>query len=154
VPPSWCLDYRPLATERKLVAIRLTIGMLSRLRSFFQRAAPPNIEITSTGFALRTRSGEVTPVQWSGVRRAFAYKRDHFTTDCVMLVLELDEPDGAVLELSEEWPGFSALFDAMEAALGVRPGWYLEVMTPAFEPTPRIVYERPGLDPSTPPPAA
>jgi hypothetical protein len=49
-----------------------------------------------------------------------------------------------VVEVSEEWPGFSELFAGLEAALGVSPAWYLEIMTPAFEPTPRLLYDRPA----------
>jgi len=60
-----------------------------------------------------------------------------------MLALELDPPGPAMLELSEEWVGFENLFGGMKRTLGVTPNWYLEIMVPAFEPTPRILYERP-----------
>jgi hypothetical protein len=44
--------------------------------------------------------------------------------------------------VSEEWPGFKDLFGVMEKELGISPGWYMEIMTPPFEPTPRLLFER------------
>ncbi len=122
--------------------------MLARLRSLILRrlrrtAKPPTIEVKADGFVLHADDGIVN-VQWASVRRAAAYKRDLYATDAIMLALELDAPGPAALELSEEWPGFADLFDGMERALGVPPNWYLEIMVPAFEPTPRILYERPS----------
>ena len=122
--------------------------MLARLRSLVLRhlrptATPPTIEATTGGFVLRAADGAVVNVQWASVRRAAAYKRDLYTTDAIMLALELDPPGPAMLEVSEEWVGFADLFEGMERALGVSPAWYLEIMVPAFEATPRILYERP-----------
>ncbi|MFL5383844.1 MAG: hypothetical protein ACJ8GN_15090 [Longimicrobiaceae bacterium] len=130
--------------------------MFSRLRSLFARrpnrgGGPAVIEATADGFVLRPSGGAAVEVPWSAVRRAAAYKRDLVTTDAIMLVLELDAPAPALLELSEEWPGFADLFGGMERALGVSPAWYIEIMLPAFEPTPRVLYERPGA--SSAPPA-
>ena len=117
--------------------------MLSRLRAIFRRppSTSPNVEATETGFVLRDAAGGLLSVEWARVRRVVAYKRDLFATDCIVLAFELD-PTAAVTEVSEEWPGFSTLFAGMEAALGVSPAWYLEIMTPVFEPTPRILYVR------------
>ena len=122
--------------------------MLAHLRSLVMRrlrrtVAPPTIEATTDGFVLRAADGTAVSVQWASVRRAAAYKRDLYATDAIMLALELDPPQPAMLELSEEWIGFANLFGGMERALGVSPDWYLEIMVPAFEPTPRILYERP-----------
>jgi len=134
--------------------------MLARLRSLVLRRLrltgnPPTIEATADGFVLRADDGMDVNVQWASVRRAAGYKRDLYSTDAIMLVLELDPPGPAVLELSEEWSGFADLFGGMECALGVSPCWYLELMVPAFEPTPRVLYERPGLPkPAASPPAA
>jgi hypothetical protein len=127
---------------------------LSRLRGLFARrpraSAPPAIEPTADGFALRGPDGTTVEVQWRHVRRAFACKRDRITTDEVVLALELDPPAPALLEVSEESPGFAELFGGMERALGVSPTWYLEIMVPVFEPTPRTLYERPGAPPDPP----
>lgn len=122
--------------------------MLTRLRSFIQqrlgrtRTMPPTIEATIDGFILRADDGTVVNVRWASIRRAAGYKRDLYTTDAIMLALELDPPGPAILELSEEWVGFGDIFGGMEHALGVSPEWYLQMMVPAFEPTPRILYER------------
>ena len=121
--------------------------MLARLRSLIGQRLhrppnPPTIEATADGFALRAYDGTVVNVPWATVKRATAYKRDLYTTDAIMLALELDSPGRAVVELSEEWQGFAELFGGMERALGVSADWYLEIMQPAFEPTPRLVYDR------------
>lgn len=108
---------------------------------------PPTIECTAEGFVVRDASdasGATVAVAWSAVRRVAAYKRDLYTTDCIMLAFELDPPAPPGLELSEEWPGFPTLFAPMESALGVSPAWYVEIVTPAFEPTPRVLYQRGG----------
>ena len=119
--------------------------MLSRLRSLFRRAAPPpTIAATATGFAVRGGAEAAVAVAWAEVRRVVAFKRDLYTTDCIVLAVEYGAPSPAVVELSEEWPGFTDLFGTMETALGVSPSWYLEIMTPAFEPTMRVLFERAG----------
>lgn len=121
--------------------------MFSRLRSLFSwrptsRSTPPAIEVAADGFVLRGADGTVIDVRWTSIRRAVGYKRDLYTADVIVLALELDAPAPALLELSEEWPGFAELFGGMERALGVSPSWYVEIMVPAFEPTPRVLYER------------
>ncbi|MEP6689721.1 MAG: hypothetical protein ABJD07_01125 [Gemmatimonadaceae bacterium] len=126
--------------------------MFSRLRSFFARRRalprkPPSIAADADGFVVRDDDGTVIDVRWTRVRRAAAYKRDLYTTDAIMLLLELDAPGPAMLELSEEWPGFADLFGGMERALGVSPSWYVEIMVPVFEATPRVLYERPAGTP-------
>jgi hypothetical protein len=92
-------------------------------------------------------------VLWRGVRRVVAFKRDLYTTDAIMLLLELDGPAPRLLELSEEWPGFADLLGSMEGTLGISPAWYIEIMTPVFEATPRVLYERAGLPSVVSPPA-
>jgi len=138
--------------------------MFSRLRGLFARRSkesepPPVIEATEDGFVLRRNDGTAEEVRWSAVRRVFAYKRDLLTTDEIRLLFEL-EPPGGLVELSEQWPGFEDLFGGMERTLGVSPAWYAEIMLPAFEATPRALYERAdthpaGADPSAdePPPS-
>jgi len=116
--------------------------MLSRLRAMFRRSSPPpSVVVTAAGFELRGADGVTIAVEWAAVTRVVAYKRDAYTTDCIVLAVERDATPGLV-EISEEWPGFADLFGAMETALGVSPSWYLEIMTPAFAPTPRVLYVR------------
>ena len=118
--------------------------MLSRLRALFRRApSPPTLETTAVGFVLRDAAGEAVDVEWARVRRVVACKRDLLTTDCIVLLVELTSP-ALVVEVSEAWSGFGDVLGGMEATLGVSPAWYLEIMTPAFEPTPRLLYERVG----------
>lgn len=93
------------------------------------------------GFAVLTTRGRRFAVRWAGVRSVIAYKRDLFTTDEICLVFESDDFTGA-REVSEEWPGFPELFGPMEKEFGISPGWYMEIMTPVFEPTPRLLYDR------------
>lgn len=98
--------------------------------------------MTAAGFVALTPGAAPIEVRWEDVRRAIAYKRDLYTTDQITLAFELDRPDLPLVELSEESPGFASLFGPMEEVLGVSPSWYLEIMLPAFEPTPRLLYDR------------
>jgi hypothetical protein len=59
----------------------------------------------------------------------------------ICLVVESDDFTGG-RDVSEEWPGFQELFRVMEKELGISPGWYMEIMTPVFEPTPRLLFDR------------
>jgi hypothetical protein len=93
------------------------------------------------GFAVLTTRGRRFAVRWAGVRSVIAYKRDLFATDEICLVFESDDFTG-VREVSEEWAGFQELFGVMEKELGISPGWYMEIMTPVFEPTPRLLFDR------------
>jgi hypothetical protein len=76
------------------------------------------------------------------VTRIAAFKQDLHTHDRIVLLLEIDHPAVEVITLPEDCPGFSALFGPMEQELGVNPSWYLEIMTPVFEPTPVVLYIR------------
>lgn len=123
------------------------VSFLSRLGDLFRRrrrvvVPSPTIEVTAAGFVALTPGAAPIAVAWEEVRRAVAYKRDLYTTDQIVLAFELDRPDLPLLELSEESPGFASLFGPMEEVLGVSPSWYLEIMLPAFEPTPRVLYNR------------
>lgn len=46
------------------------------------------------------------------------------------------------MQVSEEWPGFQDLLRMMETEFGISPGWYVEIMVPAFEQMQRILFER------------
>jgi hypothetical protein len=99
------------------------------------------VELEPGGFAVLTARGRRFPVRWASVRRVIAYKRDLWTTDEICVLFESDDDSGRQ-EVSEEWPGFKDLFGVMEKELGISPGWYMEIMMPPFEPTPRLLFDR------------
>jgi hypothetical protein len=110
---------------------------------------PPVIEADETGFAV-IHEGHRTVYPWSCVTRMAAYKQDLFTTDEIILVVEIQKQQLETIQLSEEWKGFTELFGPMERELGVNPSWYLEIMTPAFEAKPTVLYMR-SIDDGEPP---
>ena len=111
-------------------------------RRLKQRSAKPRIEVTSDGFAAIGPDGHTFPVRWRAIIKMAAYKRDNITTDEIILAVETEDQPGVVREFSEEWDGFSNLFDPMKEHLGISASWYMEIMTPAFEPGFRIIFER------------
>lgn len=101
----------------------------------------PSIVADDTGVTLTTgRSSRAVP--WSAVRRIAAFKQDLETHDRIVLLLEVDSAGDPTITLTEDAPGFATLFAPMEESLGVDPSWYLSIMTPAFEPTPVVLYVR------------
>ena len=110
-------------------------------RPYIVPPAESRIVLEPGGFAVVTTRGRRFAVQWTGVKRVVAYKRDLFTTDeiCVAFV---SGDSSTVQEVSEEWPGFQEMFGPMEKELGISPAWYLEIMTPVFEATPRVLLDR------------
>ena len=62
--------------------------------------------------------------------------------DEIMLRFETVEQPGTVVEVSEQWPGFGDLFEPLERELGITPGWYQEVMHPAFATNSRVLFTR------------
>lgn len=103
--------------------------------------APRRITTDATGFSLTV--GRVTSAYpWTCVNRIAAYKQDLHTHDQIVLLIEVIKSDTSVLTLAEDTPGFAGLFQPMEEALGIDPSWYLEIMTPVFEPTPMVLYLR------------
>ena len=112
-------------------------------RHFGRRSVPPLPTIASdiTGFTLTVeRVSRAYP--WASVRKVAAVKQDLHSHDRIVLLIEVQRPSGEVLTLSEDCPGFAGLFGPMEQALGIDPSWYLEIMTPAFEATPTVLYLR------------
>jgi hypothetical protein len=104
-------------------------------------AALPVITADITGFSL-TVDRVSRAVPWQSVSRVAAFKQDLHTHDRIVLLVELTRAGGETLTLTEDCPGFATLFGPMEQALGVDPSWYLEIMTPAFEPSPTVLYLR------------
>lgn len=103
---------------------------------------PPHIVLEPDGFAIVTPDGQRHPIRWASVTRVGAYKQDLITTDEIILVFEVAEFPDRTLEVSEELPGFQDLFGTMERELGISPDWYMEIILPAFEPTPRVLLDR------------
>jgi hypothetical protein len=107
-----------------------------------RRSQPPRIELEPDGFATVGAAGDRHPIRWTSVAKVAAFKRDHFTTDEIVVLFEVDEHPGMVQQVSEEWTGFPDLFAPMEQRLGISPSWYREIMVPAFEPMYRVLYDR------------
>ena len=112
--------------------------------------ALPTITAGSTGFSL-TVARESGAIPWVSVRKVSTFKRDLHTCDQIVLLIEVSHLGDPIVELTEECPGFASLFGPMEQVLGVDPSWYLEIMTPAFAPTPRCIYLRAQDAPTLPP---
>jgi hypothetical protein len=115
------------------------------LVDLFRRAPPadPVIVVVEDGFDIvdGKAPGEPTRVRWDYVERISTRKLDLFTTDCVVLDFVLS--DGKHVQVSEEWPGFADLFGPLQVAFPtMAPNWYFEVMTPAFEASRAVLFQR------------
>lgn len=117
--------------------------MLEWLRRLTRRQPEvlPTISADLTGFTL-TVDRESRAIPWQSVVKIAAYKQDLHTYDRIVLLVEVERTGETSLTISEDCPGFSSLFGPMEQALGINPSWYLEIMTPAFEPTPTVLFMR------------
>ncbi len=113
---------------------------LRRLRGRSPKTLP-SISADLTGFTL-TIERESRGIPWQSVQKIAAYKQDLGTTDRIVLLVEVERTGETNLSLPEDCPGFSSLFGPMEQALGINPSWYLEIMTPVFEPTPTVLFMR------------
>lgn len=71
-----------------------------------------------------------------------AFKEDLYSHDRIVLLVEVDQPGPEIIPLPEDCPGFATLFGPMEQALGINPSWYLDIMTPAFEAKPVVLFLR------------
>jgi hypothetical protein len=125
--------------------------MLRWLQHLLTRRRPgplPTISADVTGFTV-TLDRHSRAVPWSSVSKVAAFKQDLRTYDRIVLLFEVATGGDPLLTLSEDCPGFAGLFGPMEEGLGINPSWYLDIMTPAFEPTPIVLYvrseESPGL---------
>lgn len=119
---------------------------LKRLLTRRERELPA-IAADLTGFTL-TIGRESRAIPWQSVQKIAAYKQDLGTVDRIVLLIEVSRTGETTLQLPEDCPGFSSLFGPMEQALGINPSWYLEIMTPVFEPTPTVLFMRSLEDPS------
>jgi hypothetical protein len=116
--------------------------MLTWLRRALKKhSSRPRIELEDDGFALVEPPDERTSICWASITRVSAFKRDHFTTDEVVLAFEVAEHPGVIQEVSEEWAGFVDLFGPMEEMLDISPVWYREIVAPAFVPMYRVLYD-------------
>jgi hypothetical protein len=91
-------------------------------------------------------------IAWQGVRSITAFKRDAYIYDLVCLAIEHDQQ---LTELHEEMDGWQTLVEQLERALPSAvpySEWFLEVIAPALDAKPTLVYERNGRSsPLTPP---
>jgi len=67
---------------------------------------------------------------------------DLFAVDEIVLAFETDDRLDLAIEVSEECLGFRELFTPLERKLGIAPGWYNNVMSPAFATNYRVIFER------------
>lgn len=109
----------------------------------------PTMAADTHGFTLTVRN-RTRAVAWVAVRKVAAYKLDLQSHHQIVLLVELLGLRHAVISLPESCPGFAGLFGPMDQALGINPQAYLEIMTPTLEPTPTVLYIRPGESPDEP----
>jgi hypothetical protein len=96
-----------------------------------------NISVRS----LKNKPVELTPIAWTKILKATAFKRDLFTVDCICLLLETS--DKKHLELNEDMKGWLEFTDTMPKHLqGCKPlqDWIFEVAHPAFAPNPTEIF--------------
>ena len=96
------------------------------------------LQLERDGFRIR-RGTDSRDVRWKEIDSATAFKRDLFTVD--LLCLLLLTRDG-IVEVDEDMAGFNEVKTAMEAALSIEPAWELDVLFPAFEACPKVLFER------------
>ena len=116
--------------------------MLDWLRRRRVKLQSPRIEIEADGFAIVGAGSERHAIRWDAITKVAAFKRDLFTTDEIVLLIEVAEHPGKAQGVSEEWTGFRDLFAPMEERLGISAAWYIDIMSPAFDPKFRVLYER------------
>lgn len=122
-------------------------GWLKRILKVRRAETIPTVAADETGFTV-SRNGHTVAFPWSSVERIAAYKQDLYSYDRIVLLIETRKQTVDTIALSEESPGFTTLFGPMEKELGVDPSWYLQIMTPVFEPTPTVLYIRDSNDES------
>jgi hypothetical protein len=63
--------------------------MLNWIRKWrTRRSQPPRIELEPDGFATVSPAGDRYPIRWTNVAKVAAFKRDHFTTDEIVVVFK------------------------------------------------------------------
>src|SRR4051812_29857850 len=109
--------------------------MLTWLRTLLGGApASPPLVLTAEGFQLHHSAGTIT-VAWKDIDQILAYKRDRITTDEIMLQVSVHGV-AQPIPVSEEWRGFPDFLETMGKELGIGTRWYIDIITPAFAPTP------------------
>jgi hypothetical protein len=140
---AWVPDgYRPLwlplafggaAALFVVVSRALGRGLSALAERLLRRGRGPTIRTDGDGFTIRAgaRAPEVRYC-WRDVERAYAFKRDLYTTDLVCLALATRD---GVVELNERDDGWQAFAEALEERLpGCEPYgvWYLDVIKVPF----------------------
>jgi hypothetical protein len=78
-------------------------------------------------------------IAWNELRAVFAYKRDLYTID--ELCLDIFYLEHSLLTITEETAGWHTFVEQLETHLPLLPGWFEEVVVPAFETKLTLVYE-------------
>lgn len=94
------------------------------------------IDLTPEGFRLSHGKASAA-VAWDDVRQITAFKRDLYTTDCICLLLAVRD---GIVEIDERMAGFMPFRESMERLFNLSPQWFLEIMSPAFDITPRHLF--------------
>jgi hypothetical protein len=105
--------------------------------------------VDPSGFVVKEASGREFAVRWIDVVAVLAYKQDLYIVDEVVMAFRQRQDPELVLEVSEDWPGFSDLFAPLERELGISDAWYLETTGKPFATDFRVLYDRRPSAPSS-----
>ena len=121
---------------RKFLAL-LSPKQSAHVRRVYADATGIGVESAS-----RTAVAEQRLTSWQDITRIAVFKRDLYTHDLICMLIETSS---GVLEIHEDMPGWEELIlrveDYLPSAIPTVQ-WLLKVMTPAFEPSTIMVYER------------
>lgn len=82
-------------------------------------------------------------IPWSEIAEVVGFKRDCYTFDVVCVAF--GRQNGPAIEIQEDWPDWQPFVEALPQYLPgcLSPGdWYLEIIAPAFETKPTVLYRR------------
>jgi hypothetical protein len=116
------------------------MGLWRRYLDWRQRHVAA-ITLTADGFRV-VQGAAGQSVAWDEITRITAFKRDLMAYDRICVAMMLGD---STIEIDEQMPGFVPWREAMEQRFAVSPCWYLEIMTPVFEPTPMDLYRLPEM---------
>jgi hypothetical protein len=118
---------------------------MERVRKRKQNATS-RVSLTEVGLAVTSvgSGGEsrIEEIEWINIEKVIAYKRDCYGFDLMCLAIGVAED---ALEITEEMEGWD---DLLDRAPDFVPGWqsktdwYQEVMLPAFETKPTVIFSR------------
>jgi hypothetical protein len=133
----------PLLVSLAFVAIGVLLfaylAITGRASLVLVQPTESRVELEPGGFAVLTARGRRFPV--ASVRRVIAYKRDLWTTDEICVLLRIRRrrwQAGGVGGVA----GVQRPVRRVGEGARDQPGWYMEIMTPPVEPTPRLLFDR------------